>query len=103
MGDQPDVMDQAGRAKRLVLAVIVGASCAAIAYLVTRNMTNNTPTDPIVINGNHGVEKFVFYMTGLAFALGLGITLAITNVLANRKWRSELVAKARVVDPGDRR
>ena len=100
MGDQPDVLDQGGRAKRLVLGLIIGAACAAIAYTVCRQLTANTPqVGPYYLNNDgHNVEKFVWYMTAFFGALGMGITLAITNARAKKKWHDQLVAKARVVE-----
>jgi hypothetical protein len=92
---QPDVMDQAGRAKRLVLGLIIGAACAAIAYLVCSHLTAGTHDN--FYNWKGGPTKFVWYMTGLFGAFGLVVTLAITNQLAKNKWRKQLVAQAKVV------
>jgi hypothetical protein len=93
---QPDVMDSTGRMRRLVIALLLGAAAAAAAYFVTKQMAE---PDTLVAQGRYsrGAYKFVYYMTALFGALVFAAALAIQNRIAKKKWREELVAKARTV------
>ena len=87
----PDLKDQAGRLRRLVLALIVGSAVATATYLVCDGMAK--PETQATTGG----FKFVFYMTGFFGAGAFIATLAITNAIAKKKWRESLVARAEVV------
>ena len=96
---QPDLMDQSGRARRLVLALIIGAAAAAAAYFIADAMAQ-----PDANNHGHyytqheaGAYQFVWYVTAFAGALGFIATIAIGNDLAKRRWRKQLVAQARTI------
>jgi Na+/H+ antiporter NhaC len=88
---QPDVLDSGGRVRRIVLALIVGAAAAAIAYAITTSMVD---TSHAVTSGPY---KFIAYMTGLAGIIGFLFTLSIANQFAKKKWERELVARAKIV------
>src|SRR5690242_562401 len=88
----PDLKDQQGRANRLVLALVVGAACAAAAYLVCARLTAGAHDNPYDWKG--GPTEFVAWGTGLGGVLGFIVTLALANWRAKKKWREELVAKA---------
>jgi bacteriorhodopsin len=94
----PDVKDSAGRLRRLVLALLIGAAAGALAYAITSSMVKPVTVDGVYTSTHVGnTYKFVFYMTGLAFAVAFSITLAIANYRAKQQWRRELVAHAKVV------
>lgn len=86
----PDLLDSGGRLRRLVLAVIVGAAAATAAYALSTSLAE--PTKQATTGG----YKFVFYVTALAGAVSFLVTLAIQNKLADRKYRANLVPRARV-------
>jgi MFS family permease len=93
-------MDRTGRVRRLVLALIVGAAVAAVAFFVCDSLAK---PDEQVRDGVYTMQhvsnayRFVWYFTGFAFAGSFVITLAIANRLARNKWQRERVATARVV------
>lgn len=87
----PDLRDQSGRLRRLVLALIVGAAVATATYLVCDGMAK--PETQATTGG----FRFVFYMTGFFGAGAFIATLAVANAVARKKWRASLVARAEVV------
>jgi bacteriorhodopsin len=100
MSDEPDdLMDQSGRMRRIVAALVVGAVCGAIAYLVCWQLSEpDTLPDTLMRNsGRSGAYRFVFYATGLAFALGLSATLVILNARAAKRWRERRVPQAKQI------
>ena len=77
--------------RRLVLALVVGVVCAAIAYGVTYKMAgadyeSGSYSGPMGRGGSGGAGKFIFYMTALFGTVGFVITLGIQNNLAKKKW-----------------
>lgn len=87
---QPDLMDQSGRLRRLVVALLVGVCAGALAYFVTSSMAQPDTARTT------GAYKFVFYMTALAGGLAFAIALVVQNKLADRRYREGLVAKAQL-------
>lgn len=96
----PDVMDSAGRARRLILALILGGAAAAVAYFIADGMAQPDANNHGSYYTQHeaGAYQFVWYVTALAGAFGFVATLAIGNDLAKRKWRKQLVAQARTIE-----
>ena len=94
----PDLMDESGRLKRLVLALIVGAACGAAAYVICNQLAR---PDSMAggFDGGHQARafKFVFYMVGFFGVAGFILTLGIANNRAAKKWKESLVARAEVV------
>jgi hypothetical protein len=90
----PDLKDQQGRASRLVLALLVGAACAAVAYAACGRLTAGAHDNPYDWIG--GPTELMGWGTGMGGVLGFVVTLAIANWRAKKKWRESLVAKAQV-------
>jgi hypothetical protein len=82
----PDVLDQAGRMKRLLLSLILGASAAAIGYVIASNMIK--PDDVVGDYQQRGAHKLVGYITGLAGGIVLTISLVVQNHLAKKKYQA---------------
>ena len=92
MGDAPDVLDQGGRARRLVLSLIVGAAVAAIAFFICDRLArpDEMVSDGVYTAGHVGrAYNFVYYTTALFGALAFSATLATTTYLAKRAWRRQ--------------
>jgi hypothetical protein len=87
----PDLMDQGGRARRLFLALLAAGATAAAVYGIAYKMSD--PEHQTTTGG----FKFVFYMTGFAFAAVLIVVLKVLNWRADRKYREQLLAQARIV------
>ena len=86
----PDLLDQGGRARRLVLAALAGGATAAAVYGLTYQLS-----DP-EHQATTGAFRFVFYMTAFAGAAVFVATLKILDWRANKKYRAQLVAQAKV-------
>jgi hypothetical protein len=91
----PDVMDSAGRMRRLVLAFVVGVVVASIAYMVTNAMAKPDAVSAAQLDGevttSHGggAYKFVWYMTAFFGAAAFATTLAIANHRAKNAWKRD--------------
>ncbi len=93
----PDLIDARGRLRRLVLAFVIAAACAATAYLIADGLAK--PEE--MPGGFDGGSKsrafgFVFYMTGFTFAGTFALALVVQNHLAKRKARHEQIPEARI-------
>jgi hypothetical protein len=87
----PDLMDQSGRARRLFLALLAASAVAASVYGIAYKLSD--PDDQATTGG----FKFVFYMTGFAFAAVFIVVIKVLNWRADKKYREQLVAQAKVV------
>lgn len=95
MTDDPtDLMDRDGRTQRLVLALAVGVVLAGLAYLLCTELAEPAEASR---GSRNGAFRFVFYMTGFAFATGLGVTLAVLNRLAAKRWRERRIPPAKQI------
>src|SRR5579862_9430227 len=100
MSDEPDdLMDQGGRMRRILAALAVGAVCGVIAYLVAWQLsTPDELPDTLMRNsGRNGAYRFVYYTTGLAFAIGLSVTLLVLNARAAKRWRERRIPRAKQI------
>jgi hypothetical protein len=91
----PDIMDEGGRLRRLVLALLVGAACGTAAYFIASSLTGGEADNPY--NWKGGPTKFIWYMTAFFGAVGFVLTMGITEKIAKKKWMQSLVARAEVV------
>ena len=87
----PDLMDQGGRARRLFLALLAAAATAAAVYGIAYKLSD--PEHQVTT----GAFKFVFYMTAFAGAAVFLVVLKVLNWRADRKYREQLLAQAKVV------
>src|SRR5262245_45290851 len=94
----PDLLDSAGRMRRLVLALLVGAAAATAAYFICESLAGRDMTGDLVYGFGHRQRayQFVYYVTGLAGAVCFLVALVLQNKLADRKYRAGLVPRARV-------
>src|SRR5262245_35318747 len=88
----PDLMDNRGRLRRIVIALLVAGAAAAFAYAIA---------DGLVTRSDHGsnarASQFVFYVTGFVGMAVFLATLTIQNKLADRAYRKSLVPLARAL------
>lgn len=103
MGDVPDLMDQSGRAKRLVLAltaaVIVAAAVYGVLYAIAKPEDVAAAHAEGISVARHArtAWQFVFYFAGAAGIATFLVTLAIANKVADAKYRRELTPQAKQV------
>lgn len=102
MSDEPDdLRDTGGRARRLAIALLVGAVVAVAAYFLANQLAD--PDDSLRANGaystlhNSNTMKFIGATTGLAGALAFSVTLAILNAQAAKRWRARRIPPAKQV------
>ena len=76
----PDLMDNQGRLRRIVIALLVGGAAAALGYYIADSMAR--PDEMVAAGKTSGsvarASQFVFYVAGFAgiFAWALEITVA---------------------------
>ncbi len=80
-GDVPDVLDETGRLRRLAIAFVIAVLAAGIVYFVCDQLA--TP-DEIRPSSRSGAYRFVYYVTGLTFAVVLTAAHAIQKWLVRR-------------------
>src|SRR6476659_7559350 len=86
---QPDLMDRSGRMRRAVLSLIVGAAVAAAAFAIFTAVVSpeemNRPS--FYVSSNMSAAGFRVWLTAISGAVAFALTLAITNLIAKRKWQ----------------
>ena len=94
----PDVLDRRGRARRLVIALIVGITVGTLAFgaLYALARPDPIPGEPFTPH-NGGAWRFVGYFTVGAGAGAFSLTLALANYLAKRRNERERVPPARQI------
>src|SRR4051812_9972543 len=92
----PDLLDTSGRMRRLVIALLVGAAIGALAYVISDALAAPDEQHATYYT-KLGPYRFVWYMTAFFGAVAFAVTLAIQNHFAKKKWREQLVARAKVV------
>lgn len=79
----PDLLDSAGRLRRLAISLVVGAVLGGIAWTVTHQLTRDDP------HNTDGAYRFIWYFTLGAFGGGFAGTLALLDHRAQQQWRRD--------------
>ncbi len=100
----PDLMDNRGRLRRIVIALLVAGAAAAAGYAIADQLAK--PDEMIAAGKSTGsvarASQFVFYVAGFVGIAAFLATLALQNKLADRAYRKSLVPLARALnDPED--
>lgn len=94
---QPDLLDQAGRLRRIAVALAVGIAVAVITYFIaTALIEPEHQPHSTYVNRNMDASTFVYWVSGVAGACGLMIAGVIGAALARRKAERERIPKATV-------
>ena len=86
----PDLLDSAGRLRRLFVATFVGVAAAVAAYLASDAAA--LPDRQLTTGG----YRFVYFITALAAAVSFVVTLTVQNRYAKRRWENERVPRAEI-------
>lgn len=79
----PDLLDERGRMRRLVLSFVIAAVVATLAYTFADDITTAHPSQ-------RGMGSFILFVTGGSFAATFAISLAIQNAIEKRRYRRSL-------------
>ncbi|HWO24610.1 MAG TPA: hypothetical protein VNO30_37970 [Kofleriaceae bacterium] len=92
----PDVLDTAGRLRRLFLSLLVGIAAATAVYFLTSSLAKPDELPGGVYGGGQAERayKFVFYMTGLAGVVAGTLTMLVLKWLARRREQAEQIPQA---------
>lgn len=83
----PDIMDRAGRLRRLAIALVAGSVACAIVYAITNGLAK--PDEARESYHARGAYRFVWYFSGAAF-FGVGsLVMWILTHHAKRKWQRD--------------
>jgi hypothetical protein len=93
----PDLKDNTGRMRRIVIALLLGGAAAALGYFIADQLAQ--PDAMAAAGKTTGsiarASQFVFYVAGLAGIVVFLVALTIQNRLADRKYRESLVPRAK--------
>ncbi|MCE9575145.1 MAG: hypothetical protein K8W52_18480 [Deltaproteobacteria bacterium] len=93
MRDYPpeDLLDHRGRLNRLVLALVAGIAVGAVAYFVTDSLAGAD-----YARGDRGAGRFIFGLTGVAFAGAFALVHWLLRRRDLKKWHAARIPKATV-------
>ena len=89
-------MDSAGRLRRIVLALLIGAGVGALAYFLANTLIAPEPPKYIVTSRQMSRDTFVIYVGLIGAVVSFTVALMVQNRLAKNQWKSERVPQARV-------
>lgn len=78
----PDILDNRGRFRRLVLSFVIAVVVAVLASWFADDVTRGST--------RRGVGSFWVFVTAGSFAASFAISLAIQNALEKRRYRKSL-------------
>jgi hypothetical protein len=92
----PDVLDHAGRLRRAVISVLIGIAAATAVYYLTSSLAKPDELPGGLYGGGQAERayNFVFYMTGLAGAVAITLSMLVLNWLARRRERASWLPQA---------
>jgi hypothetical protein len=86
----PDLLDSAGRLRRLFVATFTGVAAAVAAYLASDAAVE--PDRQLTTGG----YRFVYFITALVGAISFVVTLTVQNRYAKRTWENDRVPRAEI-------
>lgn len=93
----PDLLDSAGRLRRIAAAVLVGAAVATLTYFIANVLVEpDAQPKSVYVNRNMQASTFVWWVSAVAGGCALVIALVIGNRLAKRAWERERIPIAKV-------
>ena len=94
----PDLKDSTGRMRRIVISLLVAGAAALVAYPIATKLVKPETEAPTMYVSSRQMDggTFVVYVTLIVFASVLAGALALQNYLAKRKWREDMVPRAKV-------
>jgi uncharacterized protein YacL len=95
--EQPDLKDSAGRLRRIVLSLLIGAACGALGYVIASQLIDTTgPQTVRVASGQMSAAGFVVWVGIMAFIVTFTLALMVQNHLARKAARAERVPSAKL-------
>jgi len=90
------VLDHAGRLCRVVLSVLIGIAAATAVYYLTSSLAKPDELPGGLYGGGQAERayNFVFYMTGLAGAVAITLSMLVLKWLARRRERAQSIPQA---------
>jgi H+/gluconate symporter-like permease len=93
---QPDLRDAAGRMRRLVLSLLIGAAAGAIGYFIANTVVKPETQPPTTyVPRQMSAGGFVIWVGAITAVLAFAVALAAQNLLAKRRARAERVPSAK--------
>ena len=95
----PDLKDNTGRLRRLVIAMLLGGAAAGITFFICDSLAKPDEMPRAGVYSAGSISRaygFVYYTTALVGGIVFSIALAVQNHLAKKKWRAERVPTAKV-------
>ena len=89
-------MDSAGRLRRIVLALLIGAGAGALAYFLANTLIAPEPPKYLVTSRQMDRDTFVIYVGLIGAVVTFTVALMVQNRLAKNQWKSERVPRAKI-------
>lgn len=89
----PDLLDDTGRMRRLALSFVVAVFAAGLAYLICDRLATPEEIRP---SSQVGAYRFVYYVTGLTFAVVITLTHAILKKRAAKRLDANTLPPAKL-------
>lgn len=92
---QPDLRDSSGRARRLVLGLMLGIGVGSLAYFIANTLIDPEPAMRYA-HRRMSRDTFVVWVALVSGVVGLVVAVVIQNWRAKRRSRAERVPRATI-------
>jgi hypothetical protein len=89
----PDLRDRAGRARRLVLALLIGIGGSSLGYAVANTLI---APEPASLHRRMSRETFVSWVALVSGLVSFVCAVVVQNGLAKRRSQTERLPRARI-------
>ncbi|CAN5832029.1 hypothetical protein BH11MYX2_BH11MYX2_11870 [soil metagenome] len=92
---QPDLRDRSGRARRLVLGVLIGFGVGWLAYVIANTLIDPEPSR-LAVHRRMSRDTFVGWVALVSGVVSLVVAVAVQNRVAKQRSDAERLPRATV-------
>lgn len=89
----PDLRDRAGRARRLVLALLIGIGVGSLGYVIANTLI---AAEPASLHHRMSRDTFVSWVALVSGLVSFVCAVVVQNGLAKRRSQTERLPRARI-------
>ncbi len=90
---QPDLRDSSGRARRLVLGLLIGIGVGSLAYFIANTLIDPEPA-MLYAHRRMSRDTFVVWVALVSGVVGLVVAVVVQNRLAKQRSQAEHLPRA---------